>query len=310
MAHSSRFMPTARSALLILLFLLSAAGCSSRSEHEAPAQTSEPTAVETNVPPKPAPAPAPTPAPAPAPVAGGETPPAAVVEPAPMPEDKKSATRPPRGTKTEAVLAGLTEDNEAIEPGAAAPAAPASDLATWIARVSAPERMRIPGPPQLMRVWIGAPQYRPETQAGTRTAEASLPAISRTVRITPIAPGMEINPPESACETIHDTGSEVAFELKAKERGTYTVGAQVALYENPDCSGPRIPKTTNTVQVEVAVDLAEETLRFGDQARQDTFSALLDLWKEALGVLAAVLLLVFRKRLGRLFGLKDENKDA
>jgi len=248
-----------------------------------------------------APHPAPKPIPRPAPAAPAPMPPQVMPPPPPIPAAPGSPrkNRPPRPLHPATATAG------AEAPPAPAGAAP-SELDTWLAQVSAPERMLIPGPPQLMRVWIGAPAYKPVPGAGTRSAEVSLPALSHAVKITPIAPGLEISPPESACETIHETGAEKIFTLKASKRGNYTVGAEVALYENPDCTGKRIPKATNTVQVEVTVDVLEEAREAGDVARKDSFDAILALWKEILGILAASLILVFRKRLGQLLGIKQE----
>lgn len=240
------------------------------------------------------------PIPRPAPAAPAPMPPQ-VMPPPPTPATPlvPRKNRQPRPPHPAAAMAG------AEAPPAPAGEAP-SDLDTWLAQVSAPERMVIPGPPQLMRVWIGAPAYKPAPGANTHSAEVSMPALSHAVKITPIAPGLEISPPESACETIHETGAEKVFSLKASKRGNYTVGAEIALYENPDCTGKRIPKTTNTVQVEVAVDVLEEAREAGDVARKDSFDAILALWKEILGILAASLILVFRKRLGQLLGIKQE----
>lgn len=300
--HSSAL--TSRLRWLMTLFMaLALIACSPRldevkleqnipaDDHPAPSS-----ATEAARPPAPAPAARPYPAPVPS---QAEAP-----APTPGPTTVPRRNDQPRTVKHRFSIAPAA--------GAEAPPAPVfaleteADLDTWLARVSAPERIVIPGPPQLMRVWIGAPDSKPAAIAGSRSSEVVMPVLSHAVKITPIAPGLEISPAESVCETIHESGSEVVFSLKASKRGTYTVGAQVALYENPDCTGKRIPKTTNTVQVEVAVDVLGEAREAGDQARKDSFDAILALWKEILGILAATLILVFRKRLGQLLGIKQE----
>lgn len=173
--------------------------------------------------------------------------------------------------------------------------------------VAADKRINIPGPPGEMRVWIGTPHFRPATAEGMRSGETIIPALSDTAKITPFTPGIEVVPKESICEKIDPTGSEVRFQLKPLTKGTFRVGADVALYASNDCSGRPIPKTTSTVEVEVAVDVIAKIEQHGDEVAGETWKAFLAFWGKVVALLFALLLFLLRRHLYRWFGFKPKD---
>lgn len=174
--------------------------------------------------------------------------------------------------------------------------------------VAADRQIKVPGPPGEMRVWIGNPLIKPLITGDMHSGETILPALSDTAKITPFTPGMEVLPKESVCEKIHPTGSEVRFQLKPSAKGTYKVGADVALYTTSDCSGRPIPKATSTVQVEVTVDMIAKIEQHGDEVAAETWKAFLEFWGKVAALIFALFLFLLRKRLFKLFGIKQDEK--
>lgn len=192
----------------------------------------------------------------------------------------------------------------------AATARPDSDgrkLENYSVVLAADRQIKIPGPPGEMRVWIGNPRFKPTITGNMQSGESNLPALSDTAKITPFTPGMEVLPKESVCEKIDPTGSEVRFQLKPSAKGTYKVGADVALYSSSDCSGRPIPKTTSTIQVEVTVDTIAEIEQRGDEVAAETWKAFLEFWGKVIALIFALLLFLLRKRLFRLFKFKPKD---
>ena len=180
-------------------------------------------------------------------------------------------------------------------------------LESYSVVVSADKEIRIPGPPGEMRVWIGSPPHQPMTPAGMHSGTTVIPALSNTARITPFAPGMEVVPKESVCERIDPTGSEVRFQLKPATKGTYKVGADVALYVSSDCSGLPIPKATSTIQVEVSVNTMAKIEQHGDEIAAETWKGFLAFWGKVVAFIFALLLFLIRKRLFQWFGFKPKD---
>ena len=181
------------------------------------------------------------------------------------------------------------------------------NLESYSVVVSADKEIRIPGPPGEMRVWIGSPTHKPTTAAGMHSGETVIPALSNTAKITPFAPGMEVVPKESVCERIDPTGSEVRFQLKPAAKGTYKVGADVALYVSSDCSGLPIPKATSTIQVEVSVNTMVKIEQHGDEIAAETWKGFLAFWGKVVALIFALLLFLIRKRLFKWFGFKPKD---
>ncbi|WP_215223280.1 hypothetical protein [Echinicola shivajiensis] len=104
-------------------------------------------------------------------------------------------------------------------------------------------------------VWIGD-----ESTAYVADAEAVVDAevfparIGQYAKVKPIAPDFEIVPSETGCIKIDPSGSKVQFTLKAIEEGTFEVSAEIQLFDNPNCEGTPVPKTTEHLSVTVEVD--------------------------------------------------------
>lgn len=214
----------------------------------------------------------------------------------------KLAAAPARVAAADPRVARLSA---AASPRMAAKPAPekaARTLDDYAVVVSAEETIRKPGRPGEMRVWIGDPQFKPATPVGMRSGETAIPAKSDTAKVTPFAPGIEVEPKESVCERIDPGGSEVRFQLKPVEKGVFKVGADVALYDSADCSGAPIPRTAATVRVEVVVDVPAVVGSRVLELLTVAWEAFLKFWGEAVALFFALLLFLLRKRLAKWFG--------
>lgn len=181
---------------------------------------------------------------------------------------------------------------------------PAESVESGIYKVElgADAELRIPGPPGQLLVWIGVPtgeSHIPEDMART---EGALPAVGRTARITPFAPGLEVVPAESVCMQIHPLGSSTRFQLIPKREGSFKVGAEVHLFDTADCSGAPVPQAVTALEVKVTVDRARQ---FGEHAGQlwtVFWNKLLEFWGALLALLFGLILFLIRKRLKKWFG--------
>lgn len=187
----------------------------------------------------------------------------------------------------------------APEP-AAAPAA-GSEVEDYSVSVTATRELKLPGPPGKLAVWIGLTRNIPATPSGETGAARGLHERGRTARITPVALGMDTDPP-TGCLKIDPDGSEKIFSLKPRSRGRFKVGASVELFESDDCSGTPVPKSSELISVEVKVGYASRLDELGDQAWQ----TLADFWDKALALASALLLFLLRKKLSRWFGLREQ----
>ena len=115
--------------------------------------------------------------------------------------------------------------------------------------LGADPHLTLPGTPGELRVWIGSPNADPKLPIDMAQAERVLPAIGKTAKVTPFAPTFELEPKESVCMAIHPTGSNTRFKLIPTKIGIFNVGADVQLFNQPDCRGAPIPKWTDTLQL-------------------------------------------------------------
>lgn len=131
-------------------------------------------------------------------------------------------------------------------------------------------------------------------------ASKPLRETGRTAKITPIALGMDTDPP-TGCLKIDPDGSEKIFQLKPRSRGRFQVGASVELFNSDDCSGTPVPKSSDLITVEVKVGYASRFDELGAKAWQ----AFLDFWGQALALASALLLFLLRKKLSSWFGFSQ-----
>ncbi len=166
--------------------------------------------------------------------------------------------------------------------------------------------MKIPGIPGALKVWIGAEDSEPKFPETMREARDTVPAVGKSARVTPLAPAFEVEPKESGCMQIHPDGSEKTFYLTPKKKGTFSVGAEVNLFNYDNCGGAPIPRATRTLKVEVVVDTGEV---IGEHTKElwDVFwEKLVDFWAALLVIFFGVLLFLIRGRLKIWFGYKKD----
>lgn len=199
-----------------------------------------------------------------------------------------------------------------MQAAAPKPAAPGSgsgnDLDSYSVIVAADSEIAIPGPPGEMTVWIGSQTAEPQFAPDKRVGQKDIPALSDTAKVTPYTPGIEVEPKESICEKVVPSGSEVRFQLLPSTTGTFKIGADVALYPSEDCTGTPIPKTTASVKVKVVVNTLKKIEQGRDEIVAETWQGILGFWKEFIGLIAAVLLFLVRKKLYKWFGYNPDKE--
>ena len=222
--------------------------------------------------------------------------------PAPMPATNTtrshrlsaSAGRPPEKPAAPAEPATTAPD----ETASASPSA--SKAEDYSIAISATRELKLPGPPGKLSIWIGLTNKAPAIGSEDVGASKPLREAGRTAKITPIALGMDTDPP-TGCLKIDPDGSEKIFTLKPRSRGRFQVGASVELFNSDDCSGTPVPKSSDMITVEVEVGVASGLDELGAKAWQ-TF---LDFWGQALALASALLLFLLRNKLSSWFGFSQ-----
>lgn len=212
-------------------------------------------------------------------------------------------------TAPHAPVAVLTPALAGSEPS---PVRTANEFSSYLVKVEAKDmKMSIDADKPVsgqLKVWIGQPQYEPTTQPGTKSAssvlQTSAPAAS--AKITPDFPddptAFKVKPETSTCQGVDPTGTEVPFTITPTRTGEFRVGASVELYKNQGCEGDALTRTADPITVKVTIQ-KPDPVTFLEIA----WAAFKDFFKEILAALFAVLALIFRKRLAKLFGHKEES---
>lgn len=227
---------------------------------------------------------------------------------------EKSAARMPADSAMAPEISWRSPQSHALNPDATSfPAShsPDDEISSYLVKVEANRDIKMSVDPDKptsgqLKVWIGQPQYEPKTQAGMSAAssvlQTSAPATS--AKITPSFPddptAFKVKPETSTCQGIDPTGTEVPFTITPTRAGQFRVGASVELYKNKGCEGDALTKTADPITVVVTTYIPPEGLL------EIAWSAFKNFFKEILGTLFVVLVVVFRKRLYKLFGLKEE----
>jgi hypothetical protein len=172
--------------------------------------------------------------------------------------------------------------------------------------LGADARIKLPGPPGELRIWIGNPRVDPNLPSDMTRAEGAIPAIGQTAKVLPFAPAFEIDPAESICMAIDPTGSVVRFRLKPTKIGTFNVGADVKLFNSPNCSGTPVPKTTETLQVQVIVDSDEVFQERTKQLGKIFWDKFLEFWGFSLALFFALFLFLIKGRLKKWFSFEND----
>jgi hypothetical protein len=155
----------------------------------------------------------------------------------------------------------------------------------------------------LMIVKVVLPQYETEVSEGMIRGSSVIYASNvNYVRVTPIAPGFEINPEQSKIIEFDPTGTDVQFKITPKVKGPRMISAEVELLQNADGSGDVKTKSSGQVSVVVKVDgigILEEGLSEIFGVVWDKF---MDFWPIFVGLVFAALLFVVRKYIKKKTG--------
>lgn len=155
-----------------------------------------------------------------------------------------------------------------------------------------------------LKVWIGQPQYEPETLAGMAASSGTLHTgtIAASARIKPDFPddpsSFKVKPETSTCQTIDPTGTTALFAITPTRAGQFRVGASVELFKSEGCQGDALTKTANPITVKVTTFVPSGSIL------EIAWAEIKDFIKEILAALFATIILVFRKRLSKLFGIE------
>ena len=155
----------------------------------------------------------------------------------------------------------------------------------------------------LMMVKVVLPQYETEVSEGMVRGSSVIYATNvNYVRVTPIAPGFEINPEQSKIIEFDPAGTDVQFTITPKVKGPRVISAEVELLQNADGSGDVKTKSSGQVSVVVKVDglgILEEGLGEIFGVVWDKF---MDFWPIFVGLVFAALLFVARKYIKKKTG--------
>ena len=225
----------------------------------------------------------------------------------PTPQSQPAA---PRQNTSPARPSGYVPEPEP-EPEAPKPAIDANDYKVVL---DVTEKIQLHHTGSL-RVWIGLDKNVPEQQEGKIRGSETVPAseVGRFARITPYAPEFTFSPAEPQRMRIVPGGSSVQFALTPEKEGTYEIGAKIELFDNEECIGVGIPKTTENVSVMVVVNSKEVVKSHLGQLGDTLWDGFVKFWGAFVALIFAALLFVIRRFVKKKTGYsdgKDDLKDA
>ena len=109
-----------------------------------------------------------------------------------------------------------------------------------------------------MEVWIGHHKYKKAVNEGYKYDSILIPSNrGEYVLITPVAPEFTVVPEISKCLKLDSTGISEKFILTPKKgtHGKVDVSAKIELFENCNCTGTSIQKTSDTYTVTVKISI-------------------------------------------------------
>ncbi|MDK2776223.1 MAG: hypothetical protein KYX62_00985 [Pseudomonadota bacterium] len=183
----------------------------------------------------------------------------------------------------------------------------APPFSEYRAVLTADEHLLLPGSAGEMRVWIGNPDYQPQTPAGMVADSASIPAAGDYAIIEPQATGFTVTPVISECLRIHPAGSEQSFTLQPQETGRFYISARIYLYDNAHCSGSPVPRTTTRLSVVVEVNGKKIVTGGLTELATIFWQKLVEFWEIAVGLLFGLILFLLRRQLRRRFGYQQDD---
>lgn len=175
--------------------------------------------------------------------------------------------------------------------------------------LDADENIFIPNPKARLSVWIGNEIYKILEIEGKVRAEADVAAVGEWAVVRPFSndPSFEFKPKDTGCIKIDPTGSEVYFHMMPKNKGSFTVGASVDLYNEKNCKGTRIPKNSTELKVKVDVDKKEIVDEKINDLGSILWQSILDFWATLLTIVFGLILFLFKNKLKEKFGY-EHNK--
>lgn len=173
-------------------------------------------------------------------------------------------------------------------------------------RLSGDKMLKLPGKEGHITVWIGKKEFLPSAKTYELYDEAKIAALSQWAKIEPYSTGFTFIPNKSVCIKIHETGSEAIFKIKPIDEGSYTVGAKVELYEEKECQGTPIPKTTANLIIVVEEDPIGYIKLYLEEIWEISWKAFSDFWAAFLAIGFGFILFLFRKKLKEKFGYEHE----
>lgn len=194
--------------------------------------------------------------------------------------------------ETEVAKAAASDEHPAVE----------HHLDDYAVALDADKKIKLPGVPGKLRVWIGDPRYKRQAPADMARAESIIPAVGDWARVEPFAPAFDIGPAKTECIKIDPTGAEVLFTLTPKEAGDFPVGATVYLYTSPNCKGAPVPKTAESLVVTVSVDEEAIVKRKIQELLDVLWEKVVEFWGALLALLLGLVLFLLRDKLKQLFG--------
>ncbi|UJP64415.1 hypothetical protein [Mongoliitalea daihaiensis] len=146
------------------------------------------------------------------------------------------------------------------------------------------------------RVWIGKENYLPQVREDfVRDARTSPANIGDLARITLIAPDFDIEPNSFECIRIHPSGVSVLFSISPKQRGEFKVSALVEFFEEGDCTGVGIPKSSDLLTIRVKVDGNQLIWSKIDELSGIFWDKFVTFWGGVLTLIFAALMYFLRK---------------
>ena len=187
---------------------------------------------------------------------------------------------------------GIVEEEPVV--GAEAPA-PALDAEDYKVVLDVTRKINLTHTGSL-RVWIGQNKYVADKPEDKVRDSATIPAeeITKYARITPYAPEFEVDSKEALIQIVPG-GSSALFTLKPLKEGTYEIGATVELFDNPECVGVGIPKTTENLLVTVGVNRKESFKDHVAQLLIPLWEGFVKFWGAFVALFFAALLFVIRR---------------
>ncbi|MDF1818264.1 MAG: hypothetical protein P1U54_06470 [Immundisolibacteraceae bacterium] len=199
-------------------------------------------------------------------------------------------------------------DDEVSTPaeGQSDPTDYVSNIDHYSVVLAADKTIRMPGLPGELRVWIGSPQYKTNLPDRMVHDKAMIPAVGESAIVEPFAPAFKIDPMATQCIKIHPSGSEMRFKLIPQKHGAFEVGANVFLFDSPNCSGAPIPKAASSLKVLVEVDQKEIFSGKANELWTILWEKLLDFWAALVAAFFGLVLFLIRGKLKNWFGYQED----